>query len=138
MAQCESNVTLLWWFHEIGSCAHVSGYDRRAPFIHSVWNNPQVLDIISRLAGIELVPVFEYETGHTNVSVNTKDNASDKDEDQSAFAWHFDSVPFVCVTMLSDCTGMVGGETAVRTGPADVIKVRGPTQVCPSIFTRLS
>lgn len=88
-----------------------------------------MLGLISRLAGIELVPVFEYEIGHTNVSVDTKAIPSDKAEDQSAFSWHFDSVPFVCVTMLSDCTGMVGGETAVRTGPADVMKVRGPTQV---------
>lgn len=91
---------------------------------------------MSRLAGIEVVPVFEYEIGHTNVSVNAAEdtpNGSVKgiisEEDESAFSWHFDSVPFVCVTMLSDCTGMVGGETAVRLGTGDVLKVRGPTQV---------
>lgn len=29
--------------------------------------------------------------------------------------------------MLSDCTGMVGGETAIRTGSGQVIKARGPS-----------
>lgn len=32
--------------------------------------------------------------------------------------------------MLSDCTGMVGGETALRTGDGEIVKVRGPQKVC--------
>lgn len=102
-----------------------------APFIHSVWNNPKVLEILSKLAGIELVPIFEYETGHTNVSIDDCKSVvkTGSEEDEAAFSWHYDSVPFVCVTMLSDCTGMVGGETAVRLGEDQVMKVRGPTQV---------
>jgi hypothetical protein len=111
--------------------------DRNAPFIHSVWNSPKVLEIVSKLAGIELIPIFEYETGHTNVSIDDSNpvvNVGEK-EDETAFAWHYDSVPFVCVTMLSDCTGMVGGETAVRLGEDKVMKVRGPTQVrIPTFF----
>lgn len=31
-------------------------------------------------------------------------------EKTSSVAWHYDSFPFVCVTMASDCTDMVGGE----------------------------
>lgn len=31
--------------------------------------------------------------------------------------------------MLSDCTGMIGGETALRTGTGEVMKVRGPAMV---------
>jgi hypothetical protein len=31
--------------------------------------------------------------------------------------------------MLSDCTGMVGGETALRTPAGEVLKVRGPEMV---------
>lgn len=110
---------------------------RNAPFIHSVWNNPKVLEIVSKLAGVELVPIFEYDTGHTNVSIDDGKSVikTGEEEDETAFAWHYDSVPFVCVTMLSDCTGMVGGETAVRLGEDKVMKVRGPTQVrTPSSF----
>ncbi|KAF3385997.1 hypothetical protein DPV78_012609 [Talaromyces pinophilus] len=105
---------------------------KNAPFIHSVWNNPKVLGIVSKLAGTELVPIFEYDTGHTNVSINDSNSVvkNGEEEDETAFAWHFDSVPFVCVTMLSDCTGMIGGETAVRLGEDNVMKVRGPTQGC--------
>ncbi|KIW22579.1 uncharacterized protein PV07_10863 [Cladophialophora immunda] len=115
-----------------------------APFIHDAWYSPEVLAIMSKLAGIEVVPVFEYEVGHTNVSVDRRytpgatctvngvlnGNGAHAEDivDESAFAWHFDSVPYVCVTMLSDCQCMVGGETVVRTGTGQVLKVRGPTQ----------
>lgn len=60
------------------------------------------------------------------------DIPSDEDE-LPAVAWHYDSFPFVCVTMISDCTGMVGGETALRTATGDVMKVRGPAMVLPSL-----
>lgn len=51
------------------------------------------------------------------------------EDDKPVVGWHTDSYPFVCVLMLSDCTNMVGGETALRTGHGDVMKVRGPTMV---------
>lgn len=54
------------------------------------------------------------------------------EEDKPIVDWHTDSYPFVCVTMLSDCTDMVGGETALKTGDGDIMKVRGPQMV--SIF----
>ncbi|KAG2413332.1 hypothetical protein HFD88_002521 [Aspergillus terreus] len=47
-------------------------------------------------------------------------------DETAAFAWNYDSLPFVCVTMLSDCTGMVGGETALKTATGEIMKVRGP------------
>lgn len=43
--------------------------------------------------------------------------------------WHTDSYPFFCVTMLSDCTDMIGGETALRNGNGEVVEVRGPQMV---------
>ncbi|KAL8641097.1 MAG: hypothetical protein Q9226_008674, partial [Calogaya cf. arnoldii] len=48
--------------------------------------------------------------------------------------WHTDAYPFVCVTMLSDCTSMIGGETALRTGTGDIVKVRGPQMGCAVIL----
>lgn len=54
------------------------------------------------------------------------------DEEKPVVGWHKDSYPFVCVTMLSDCTNMIGGETALRTANNEVLKVRGPEKVdCP-------
>lgn len=52
------------------------------------------------------------------------------EDDKPIVGWHTDSYPFVCVLMMSDCTDMVGGETALRTGNGQVIRVRGPTEVC--------
>jgi hypothetical protein len=78
---------------------------------------------------------MDYEIAAINISVNnqTVDVVKDKnpnDDDLPAFAWHRDSYPFVCVTMLSDCTGMIGGETALKTASGEIRKVRGPAMVC--------
>ncbi|KAM5342991.1 hypothetical protein ACJ41O_013957 [Fusarium nematophilum] len=105
----------------------VRGYSREmAPFIHALWKSPEVQNAVSQVAGIDLVHAFEYEIGHVNILVNSGDE-TDKASDSVGFSWHHDSFPFVCVTMLSDCSDMTGGETAVRTGSGEVLKVRGPT-----------
>ncbi|RSL84763.1 hypothetical protein CEP52_016351 [Fusarium oligoseptatum] len=105
----------------------IRGYSKEmAPFAHALWKSPEVLRAVSEVAGIDLVP-FEYEVGHTNLFFSDGDENSDKGDNSVGFSWHYDSFPFVCVTMLSDCTGMKGGETAVLTGSGEVLKVRGPT-----------
>lgn len=124
--------------------------DRFAPFVYDVWKNPETLAIVSQIAGIDLVTEMDFEIGHINISVKSE---KQKDEELRAYAektqaeadegiggcpweddkpivdWHTDSYPFVCVTMLSDCTNMIGGETALRTGTGDILKVRGPQMV---------
>lgn len=76
---------------------------------------------------------MDYEIANINISVNkgpTKVQGDEvTDDDLPAFAWHYDSFPFVCVVMLSDCTDMVGGETALRTPSGESLKVRGPSMV---------
>jgi hypothetical protein len=110
-------------------------YLRHAKFIFEAWKHPQTLAIMSKIAGVELVPVMDYEIGHINISVpgqKRKDDnnvPSDEDDDDSVVGWHRDSYPFVCVLMMSDTTGMIGGETALRTGTGDIKKVRGPQRV---------
>ncbi|KAF9886456.1 hypothetical protein FE257_011488 [Aspergillus nanangensis] len=106
----------------------------RAPFCYDAWNSPEVLAKISQVAGVELVPAIDFDIANVNISAGdgaaTVDLTAHKEkslEDElSAVAWHFDSYPFVCVTMISDCTGMMGGETALRTASGEVMKVRGP------------
>ncbi|KAJ5455874.1 uncharacterized protein N7458_004138 [Penicillium daleae] len=103
----------------------------RAPFTCDAWNSPEVLAKVSEVAGIELVPALDYEITAINISVNDQTvlnfNAPKTDEDEyPGFAWHRDSYPFVCVTMLSNCVGMTGGETALKTAWGEIMKVRGP------------
>ncbi|KAI5460367.1 hypothetical protein BGZ63DRAFT_358641 [Mariannaea sp. PMI_226] len=104
----------------------------RAPFIYDVWHSPEVIAKVSEVAGIEVVPSFDFEIANINISINNgKVEATQSDLDPlgdglSTVAWHYDSFPFVCVTMLSDCTDMVGGETALRTASGEIKKVRGP------------
>lgn len=110
---------------------------KRAPFTYNAWKSPEVLARISEVAGIDLVPSIDFEIANINISIRDEDSEteqvvtlSDSCEDRmSAVAWHYDSFPFVCVAMLSDCTGMVGGETALRMSSGEIMKVRSPAMV---------
>lgn len=93
---------------------------------------------------------MDFEIGHVNISYKSErqeieelqayadKTSTEQDEgisgcpwedDKPIVDWHYDSYPFVCVTMLSDCTTMIGGETALRTGTGEIMKVRGPQMV---------
>lgn len=97
-----------------------------------------------------MVPHCDLEIGHINISLKSEEQQKAAEEalaehtqreldegvagcpwedDEPIVDWHTDSYPFVCVTMLSDCSKMVGGETALRKGNGDVMKVRGPSMV---------
>lgn len=124
---------------------------RCAPFTYDAWNHPETLDIVSKIAGVDLIPAMNIEIAHVNISVKSVQDARNELETAKANAepnperpskvmrmdenekpvvgWHTDSYPFVCVTMLSDCTNMIGGETALRTAKNEVLKVRGPDKV---------
>ncbi|KAB8271333.1 hypothetical protein BDV30DRAFT_228262 [Aspergillus minisclerotigenes] len=74
--------------------------------------------------------LMDVDIGHVNISVRDDAAAarapgSDADN-KPVFGWHTDSYAFVCITMLSDCAGMIGGETAIRTGTGAVLRFRGP------------
>lgn len=109
--------------------------DRHGKFIFEAWKHPETLSIVSKIAGIDLVPVMDYEIGHINLSIpsekksNTDGTMISAEDDKPIVGWHRDSYPFVCVLMMSDTTGMVGGETALRTGTGEIKKVRGPQKV---------
>jgi hypothetical protein len=129
---------------------------RYAPFAYDAWTNPSTLAIISKIAGVDLVPAVNYDIGHINFSVKSTEETRaeraeiesqkrifDEDEgiagcpwedDKPVVSWHTDSYPFVCVLMLSDCTDMVGGETALRTGTGEILKVRGPGMGCAVVL----
>jgi hypothetical protein len=74
---------------------------------------------------------MDYEIGHINLSIpgEKTEHNSTVDDDDAIVGWHRDSYHFVCVLMMSDTTGMVGGETALRTGNGEIKKVRGPQKV---------
>ncbi|KAK4552996.1 hypothetical protein LTR86_009920 [Recurvomyces mirabilis] len=139
------------------AACQIRGYAaKHAPFVYDAWHNPTLLSHISKIAGVDLIPNMNLEIGHINISVKSSAQAAseraeiererknyDQDEgiagcpwedDKPVVGWHTDSYPFVCVTMLSDCEGMVGGETALRTGFGDVMKVRGPEMGCAVVM----
>jgi hypothetical protein len=127
-----------------------------APFIHQFWTSPEVLKIISNVAGVDLVPVFDYDICHTNIQLDTDDEEAVREipiippgapvprgpDESGASAeshasatkhavvpWHRDSYPFVCVVMLSDARYMTGGETEMQRGDGTTTKVRSPQMV---------
>lgn len=99
---------------------------------------------------------MDFEIGHINISVKSEKQKAEEliafaekasteadegiagcpwEDDKPIVDWHTDSYPFVCVTMLSDCTSMIGGETALKTGSGDVLKVRGPQMVSTTRYS---
>lgn len=96
----------------------VRGFSKETPFTTAAWTHPKTIEAISTLAGVELVPVFEYEIAHTNISV-----AGDS---KPVVGWHNDSYPFVCVLMVSDTNNMIGGETCLQKGSGEIVKVADP------------
>ncbi|TID27458.1 Aminopeptidase 2 [Venturia nashicola] len=139
------------------AASQLRGYaPKYAPFTYDAWKHPETLAIISKIAGVDLVPEMDFEIGHINFSVKSeKDTQREREEiesqrrlfeedegiagcpwedDKPVVGWHTDSYPFVCVLMLSDCTDMVGGETALCTGNGDILKVRGPQMGCAVVL----
>nr|POE63485.1 hypothetical protein CFP56_04388 [Quercus suber] len=139
------------------AACQIRGYaPKHAPFIYDAWRDPETLAIISKIAGIDLVPCMNFEIGHINIAVKSDketkeeldaiehertENAEDKDtagssldHEKPVVGWHTDSYPFVVVTMLSCCKNMIGGETMLRTGNGGTMKVRGPEMGCAVVL----
>jgi hypothetical protein len=109
--------------------SQLRGYAREhAPFTYAAWNHPAVLAVVSKLAGIDVIPWSDYEIAHINLSVPPFHDATLTENDVPIVGWHTDSYPFVCVLMLSDCTNIIGGETALRTANGDTIYIRSPSE----------
>jgi hypothetical protein len=109
--------------------SQLRGYAREhAPFTYAAWNHTVIGAIVSKLAGIDLIPWSDYEIAHINLPTPANRGLSLPEEDVPIVGWHTDSYPFVCILMLSDCTNMIGGETALLTANGDTVRIRGPTE----------
>ncbi|KAH1332483.1 hypothetical protein KXV22_000160 [Aspergillus fumigatus] len=118
-----------------------------APFVYDAWKHPKTLAIVSRIAGVDLVPVMDYEIGHINISVQSEEdkaeflaavaqkNSQDAGKNVSDSTWegkdpivdwHTDGYHYVCVVIFSDCEDMIERETELRRGNDEKIKVRSP------------
>ncbi|GKT54526.1 hypothetical protein ColTof4_13687 [Colletotrichum tofieldiae] len=95
------------------------------------WNDPKTLAVISKVAGIDLIPNIQYKVGNIDISIQSavkgKEDFGDRSGDNNFVTkWHYDAFPFVCVVMMSDATNMLSGETALKTGTGEILKVGGP------------
>ena len=132
---------------------------RYSPFLYQFWHSPEVLKLVSDIAGVELVPALDYDICHTNIQMgpggveevrNTpveppavteeaikqlseakqESQESDRlDDSKNIVEWHKDSHPWVIVVMLSDARYMEGGETELMRGDGTTTKVRAPQMV---------
>lgn len=150
LAQCQLRGYASEQVYLAGSINSANEIISCAAFVYDAWRYPEALAIVSKIAGVDLVSVMDFEIGHVNISVSSEtektkaltdaleqinneasEGASGEPwEDRNPIVdWHTDSYPFVCVTMLSDCNDMIGGETALRKGNGEVVEVRGPQMV---------
>lgn len=127
------------------SSTQVRGWTKKhGPFTDAAWKHPEVIKAVSQMAGVNLVPVFDYEIAHANVAfksaeeqqqdaekiayrkMNPESEAEDFENGEAVLGWHFDSYPFVCVLMLSDTTEMIGGETVIHSDKGEISRVADP------------
>ncbi|CAI7605480.1 unnamed protein product [Penicillium glandicola] len=123
---------------------------KQSNFVNDFWTHPETMRIVSEAVGVPLEIVMPTEIGHTNIQVegttitemasnlkvepevqklelSPEDLTYDPLKDASAIIpWHYDSYPYVCVLMLSDTEGMIGGETYIKKGDGEAQKVEGP------------
>ena len=95
---------------------HLRGLAYTSKWVRA-WNEcPVMLDHVSRLAGIRLVPHYMHSNyAHTNLSAPAPKpgEPTSPTGETPVDSWHVDSVPFVLVVVCSDMTDMVGGTLQV-------------------------
>ncbi|KAF1992252.1 hypothetical protein K402DRAFT_366323 [Aulographum hederae CBS 113979] len=119
---------------EFAACQLRGHCPKYAPFMYDAWKDPRTISIVSKIAGIDLVPIVDYEIGNINIAVADESRKSVTGDTAGVTHLHRDSYPFVCVVMMSDASNMVGGETAVKTASGEIIKVRGPQMGCAVVL----
>lgn len=115
---------------------HIRGFAKDyAPFTYKAWNHPKVMEIMNKMAGVELQHMIDFEFGSANVSIRqpnskiidvNKNEYEDPNDIPAIVSWHYDSPQFVCVLMLSPTDNMIGGETSLLMGDGKVAKVENP------------
>ncbi len=85
-------------------------FTRHAEFTYNAWNHPKTLAAISKVAGIDLVPVMDIEVSHLNIL------GSNSLRNGHSVSWHRDDYPYACVLMLSDTTHITEGHTLLKMG----------------------
>jgi len=88
---------------------------RNAEFTYNAWNHPETLAAISKVAGIDLVPVMDIEISRLDVL------SSKGHRNEHSVGWHRDDYPYACVLMLSDTTHITEGHTLLRTGSGGIL-----------------
>ncbi|KAJ6032501.1 hypothetical protein N7540_003233 [Penicillium herquei] len=123
---------------------------KQSNFIKDFWTHPETMRIVCEAMGVPLDIIMPMEIGHTNIQVEgttvaemtkslsleptaekveltLEERSYDPLKDTSTIIpWHHDSYPYVCVLMLSETEGMVGGETYIKKGDGTAKKVEGP------------
>ena len=88
------------------SAKALRGLGYRSQFMRDFTDCEQVLSHFSAMAGTPLGP---HHMGMNMGHANFGEIGNERPVDQ----WHIDSVPYVCVMLLSDATDMVGGQLQV-------------------------
>uniref|UniRef100_A0A7S4EZ57 Fe2OG dioxygenase domain-containing protein n=1 Tax=Chrysotila carterae TaxID=13221 RepID=A0A7S4EZ57_CHRCT len=88
----------------------------RSPFVRALMNDASLLAHFGRLIGEPVVP---HKLLMDAPSVNFGESESSSVIGSTVDPWHFDSVSYVCVALVSEVESMVGGELQVLKRPKD-------------------
>ncbi|KAG5655219.1 hypothetical protein KAF25_001972 [Fusarium avenaceum] len=127
--------------------AYMAGHEKTAKFTLQAWQHPVTQAALDKAAGFRLRLLRrEADLGLVNIQLGPEGLAGvynltetplpplshgsmqkSNYDDVPIDSWHKDQVPVVCVVMLSNTRGMVGGETAIKTGDGSIVKIKSPT-----------
>ncbi|KUJ21355.1 uncharacterized protein LY89DRAFT_577248 [Mollisia scopiformis] len=125
---------------------YIGGAEETTKWVTSTWHHPAVTACVSEVFGLPLNLLGRKgEVGYVNVQLGpegregvyklgetpspplSSDSIEDNEGQNDASmidSWHKDSTQVVVVVMLSDCSTMLGGETAVNAS-GTILKARG-------------
>lgn len=131
----------------------VSGFSDVTPFCRDAWTHPTTLKIFSDLMGVDLYMPHCFNQSHINASLAPRKRGEPVPEESeedflalkklqdeksdaipSAINWHYDSVPLVCVLMLSAPPNMIGGETGIKDGDENIVRIADPKEGQASVL----
>jgi hypothetical protein len=85
------------------------GLTYKSKFTRDLLTNKKLVDHVSRMAGKPVCLNNNFTMGAPQVNFGK----ASKDKSKAVDSWHFDSVDYVLVIILSDMKGMIGGELEV-------------------------
>ncbi|ODV62567.1 uncharacterized protein ASCRUDRAFT_74921 [Ascoidea rubescens DSM 1968] len=122
-----------------GLDVQIGGYTHLTPFTAKALTHEKTMEVLNKYAGLELQVMMPFELGSINFGIKPYERVEDEKKNKEIYlaknakafdkdadfvrGWHHDSNSFSFILMMSDTKDMIGGETALKTGNGEILKI---------------